>query len=224
MHRSPGRRSRVRVGISKPTVSLALQSLSTPGLVARPSTIPTGQLRGSVLRAALPMQRSCWDSTSAAISSRRHVRPAGRRPGAAGRRADRRGRGRGSGRDLGLTAELVTATGRLGELIGGAVVGVPGVRGRGPGPTPPPGARTGGHGLRDENWNRAAGPARDARERHQPRGPGRALGGCRTRRRRLRVPVGGHGCRCRPGPSRRAAPGSPRRGRRGRPDAGGQPG
>ena len=118
-----------RAGISKPTVSLALQSLLEAGLVREATSEPDGPaLRRRVLRAGAGGRARARSRRGRPLPPRRDLRPSRRRPRAP-RRRDRQASDAGRVLDQigGLRERLVDATGLDGSLLNGAVVGVPGV-------------------------------------------------------------------------------------------------
>ena len=118
-----------RAGISKPTVSLALQSLLDAGLVRETRARPrAADLRRHLLRGRAGGRRSCSASTSARASCAARSATC----------AARSGRGRTSSSTAptpraaidaiaGLRVSLAEASGLPADRIDGAVVGVPGV-------------------------------------------------------------------------------------------------
>ena len=109
-------------GISKPTVSSALQALLDAGPGARGrAAAGRAELRRRVLRAGARRRDRARHRHRRPVPARRHRRPLGRHPRAPGRRAARRRRGRragGRGRGARLAARGVAARrapGRLGR-------------------------------------------------------------------------------------------------------------
>ena len=89
-----------RAGISKPTVSLALQSLLESGLVREAIPRPEwAELRRDLLRARPGQGARARPRPRRSLPPRRDLRPARRDPGATGRRARRCGRRPGAGGD-----------------------------------------------------------------------------------------------------------------------------
>ena len=91
-----------RAGISKPTVSLALQSLLTAGLVRETEAAPGRPSYGAVYFEPVPEAALVLGlRPRGALPARRAQRPGRPRAGASGRRARRRRRRRGGRRDRG---------------------------------------------------------------------------------------------------------------------------
>ena len=207
-----------QAGISKPTVSLALQALVDAGLVRETEPEPGRTRYGAVFfepvaEAALVLGldlgarflRGAICDLSGSVRARQDVElPNVEVENALTAIAK-------------LRTSLVDASNLPGDTIDTVVAGVPGV-------VEPTGKalagderpRPGGAPLRSRARGRAR-PAGHARQRHQPRGARRTVARCRARRRRLRLPFGRYRPRCRARPPRRAPPRPERSGRRARP-------
>ena len=137
-----------RAGISKPTVSLALQSLLEAGLVREAAHDPGGPPRGAVFFEPVPEAALVpgWTSAHASSAARSCDLPARCAPARTSRSSARRARR--ARHDRRLRDALVTTTGFDAARIDGAVVGVPGVVDAGYRPHRPGDQRAGSGGRR----------------------------------------------------------------------------
>ena len=200
-----------RAGISKPTVSLALQALLDAGLVREADTGPgPADVRGGVLRRRARRGARPRPRPRCALPPRGDLRPARRRARAPGRRG---GCGGSIGSRRGDRRPARIADGRDGARSGSARrCGDRGARSRGcrhrASAFDP--LRTARGSGTPRSARGCARPARDAGQRHQPRRRRRAMARHRTRRRRLRVPLDRYRSRRRARLARRASPRSQR--------------
>ena len=194
-----------RVGISKPTVSLALQSLLDAGLVREATHDPAGPSYGAVFfepvdEAALVLGidvgarflRGALCDLGGGVRARHDVEGADAQTRARGRR--RAARHPGGRRGPARRPHRRRRGGRPGRRRGADRPRAP-RRQR---------SRDGGPRLRRRARGAPRRPRPD-RQRHQPGGARRAVAGRGARRRRLRLPLDRHRPRGRAGAPRRAA-------------------
>ena len=211
-----------RAGISKPTVSLALQSLLEAGLVQETEPDPGRPTYGAIFFDLVPEAALVLGLDLGARFLRGAI-------------CDLRGEVRArqdvelDGADADAAIEAIGVPPRLARRVVRALRRAdrrcgrrrPRRRRRGHRPAPARDERPRPRGTAlGRRHSRPAGSPGRRRERHQPGGRRRALAGRGARGGGLRVPLGRYRPRRRAHPPGRAASRSPRRGRRGRPGRG----